>query len=75
MSELKNNNINLNKKEDNKDNESIKNNDNIIDDQYEDDISDEMLDYINSIDPEDFYSDYDYDNYDYYDRYDEADEI
>lgn len=65
MSELKNNNINLNKKEDNKDNESIKNNDNIIDDQYEDDISDEMLDY----------SDYDYDNYDYYDRYDEADEI
>lgn len=76
MSELKDNNQNLiinktniNIKED------IKEDDNIIDE----DIDDEMLDYINSIDPEDFYSDYDYntdeDYYDHYNRYDEADEI
>lgn len=38
-------------------------------------IDDEMIDYMNSFDTNDFYSDYDYDNYDYCDRYDEADEI
>lgn len=83
MSEFKNNkNLNINKsnliqKDDNKDNESIRNNNDIIDDNIDDDIDDEMLDYINSIDPEDLYSDYDYDydDYDYYNRYDEADEI
>ena len=40
-------------------------------------IDDEIIDYINSINIDDFYSDcdYNYDYYDYCDRYDEADEI
>ncbi|RCH79492.1 hypothetical protein CU098_006468 [Rhizopus stolonifer] len=38
-------------------------------------IDDEMIDYMNSFDTDDFYSDCDYDNYDYCGRYDEADEI
>ena len=40
-----------------------------------DDVDDEILNYINSVDPDDLYSDSNCDDYDYCDKYDETDEI